>query len=422
MHHLLYQALGQTSLIPRPTYEKKLLSVVENGAIAGGSLEDYVSKSDEIIQSMGDIEDLRKDTHCKPYAQALHAAYELFEGFLETALVEEDELYVCVLPTEHRYSLQNRHVNILPNQKAWLQAIISFFEELTESGYCMKEEVTFSDFLFSEEGEVLYFLSYHLIYKDLIDPVNTRTLENNLRVLKQLVLQFYDYYYFHSTRAEPVRHDAYIEILHNKLKHGLKFSTFQQFLIEEYDSNTSDAETIAVFFDTANILTGLRNFSIEFHQLFSQLFGLERSKNITEQYATLFYPVYEDESKTRKEFMKRQELKATLEKQGFTVIEVKNDQARAKKVVDGAAYDIDDQALITKIKQRMSKFHTICLFTGDQHFIDVIEECKRHGKEVKVISVHPEDTSQALIDKNKDDHYFITEFWSSLQFNWKEEG
>ena len=267
-------------------------------------------------------------------------------------------------------------------------------------------------FLFNKEGEIKHFLMYNLL--DRSSAPELEVLLHNLKVFQALIQDFSGELYGSGSYREDQHNSDFNLLMIALSKKEYAFDDFNEIaaFLDQQGKRAKIQEKIAVFLDTANIFTGLHTYDIDFSKLLSQVFG--EKKNITEQYAALFYPEYESESKTRFEKARRDEFKLALEAQGFQVLTASNSTEKAKVIEDGQELDADDLKLIAKMRERMDKYTRILVLTGDKHFLPIIKEYEEKGVEVDVISIHPEDTSQEIVTHFKDRHHFITDYWESI--------
>jgi len=323
-----------------------------------------------------------------------------------------DRLPVLTIQSMKEYSLARNHVfRMLHNQK-WIRQLISFFQFITDIRVKADSRLKMDSFLFNKEGEIKHFLMYNLLDRSTASALEI--LLHNLKVFQALIQDFSGELYSTGSYREDQHNSDFNLLMIALSKKEYAFDDFNEIadFLDQQGKRDKTQEKIAVFLDTASIFTGLHTYDIDFGRLLSQVFG--EKKNISEQYAALFYPEYESESKTRFEKMLRDEFKLALEAQGFQVLTASNNTKKAKVIENGQEYDADDLKLIAKMKERMDKYTKILVLTGDKHFLPVMKEYEEKGIEVNVISIHLEDTSQEIVAYFKDRHHFITDYWESI--------
>lgn len=325
---------------------------------------------------------------------------------------------IYLSPTE-QISRDDTYVKNMANQEFWLEQLITFFKVMTDQHIWIDSSISFDSFLYNHRGEIEVFTAYNLLTFENHPDRYVKITDHNLRVFAGLIQQIFNFVdpYVHNQSAQIYKHNSKVnQLFHRITDNGVEFASFENML--EYLQGKEiprSTKKIGVFLDVANIYTGLHSMKIDFQNLFSTIFGLEQKGRIRDQHAVIFLPIYENEKKTEDVYMFQLEIKEQLEKQGFQVKEVKNGTAKAKQIINGQEYDVDDQYLIDKLKERYESLDSILLLSGDDHFYEILKKYKDAGKEVKVISIHPEDTSKRIREEFSKHHYFITDFWDCVK-------
>ncbi|WP_066172649.1 NYN domain-containing protein [Bacillus marinisedimentorum] len=215
------------------------------------------------------------------------------------------------------------------------------------------------------------------------------------------------------------QYDSRFQKLQDRLKdpNEIRFSNFKEvfsyFVNQEAPADPGE-KRIGIFLDVANLYTDLHDLEVDYRRLFTVLYGMEGKKQIKDRFAVFFQPVYESAMKTEA-FKKRQNvLAAKLEEQGFEIILAGNEKAKAKQMVGGEAHDADDNKLIQRMEERLGRLTEILLFTGDKDFYEILQTYKTAGRRVKVISTHPDSTSNRI--REGFDHSYITDYWDCIHF------
>ncbi|MBT2644634.1 NYN domain-containing protein [Bacillus sp. ISL-41] len=319
---------------------------------------------------------------------------------------------VLVIQSMEEYSLKNKHVSKMLHNQKWIRQLISFFQFITDIKVKADHRLKMDAFLFNKEGEIKQFFMYNLL--DRSSAPGLEILLHNLKVFQALIQDFSGELYGSGSYRED-QYNSDLNLLMIALdQNNYAFDDFREIaaFLDQQGRRSPKVEKVAVFLDTANIFTGLHTYNIDFSQLLTQVFG--EKKNISDQYAAIFYPKDESESKTSYEKARRDEFKVSLEAQRFQVLTAENGTERAKVIENGREMDADDLKLIAKMRERMDKYTKILVLTGDKHFLPVMKEYEEKGVQVDVISIHPEDTSQEMVAHFKDRHHFITDYWESI--------
>lgn len=416
----LAQSHGGQSLIPFPHYlQAKLekVAMLEEGILPKESHE-FLQVFAEAISLLDSIKNKAKMISDGENAfsdkQNIHRTIKSINRYLiKEKSARIDSIPVLSIQSVNEYSLNRTHVSNMLNNQRWIRQLISFFQFITDIKVKAHPRVKMDCFLFNKEGEIKQFLMYNLLDRSTAPALEI--LLHNLKVFHALIQDFSGELYSSGSYREDQHNSDFNLLMIALSKREYAFDDFTEianFLDQQGKKRGEIEEKIAVFLDTANIFTGLHTYDIDFSRLLSLVFG--EKKNISEQYAAIFYPKYESESKTRFEKMRRDEFKLDLEAQGFKVLTASNNTKKAKVIENGQELDADDLKLIAKMKERMDKYTKILVLTGDKHFLPVMKEYEEHGIEVNVISIHPEDTSQEIVAHFKDRHHFITDYWESI--------
>ena len=257
-----------------------------------------------------------------------------------------DRIPVLSIQSKKEYSLNRNHVSEMLSNQKWIRQLISFFQFITDIKVKAHPWIKMDSFLFNKEGEIKHFLMYNLLDRSTAPELEVRL--HNLRVFQALIQDFSGELYGSGSYRED-QHNSNFNLLMIALSQKeYAFDDFNEIaaFLDQQGKRAKTQEKIAVFLDTANIFTGLHTYDIDFSKLLSQVFG--EKKNITEQYAALFYPRYENESKTRFEKARRDGFKHDLEAQGFQVLAASNSTEKAKVIEDGKELDADDLKLDRK--------------------------------------------------------------------------
>lgn len=414
----LAESRGGHPLIPVPSYNNmKMDEISEDSVVLSGDSHEFLQVFSEAISPLDSIKSKAKvisdGENTFFNKQYIHRTIKNVNRYLiKEKSAKNDRMPVLSIQFMKEYSLNSDHVsNMLGNQK-WIRQLIGFFQFITDIKVKAHPRVKMDSFLFNKEGEIKHFLMYNLLERSTAPVLEVQL--HNLKVFQAIIQDFSGELYGSGSYRED-QHNSDFNLLMIAL--GKKEYAFDDFnevaaFLDQQGKRAKTEEKIAVFLDTANIFTGLHTYDIDFSKLLSQVFG--EKKNITEQYAALFYPKYESESKTRFEKARRDDFKLALEAQGFQVLTASNSTEKAKVIENGQELDADDLKLIAKMRERMEKYTKILVLTGDKHFLPVMKEYEEIGVEVNVVSIHPEDTSQEIVTHFKDRHHFITDFWESI--------
>lgn len=324
---------------------------------------------------------------------------------------------VMIYSCSGNFSIDYSHVIQMGNNDHWVIQLIQFFTAITDEKISVDvENISLDDFLFDKSGKIIFFVSYDLLTCN--RGGSYTLLEQNLRAFSKLITSFFNYYYSHCPNSviSIYHHQKPFFKLYNRLKDGISFNDFEEIVRFYFNQeNSVQRKKIGVFLDVANIYKGIHHLKINYHALFTKIYGISAQERIKGQYASLFLPVYEEEKKTEFVQLQLMMLKDDLERAGFMVLEVKNGKEKAKEIVDGKEYDIDDQKLIQKMLEKFHQLDSILLLSGDDHFYDVLLKYRHAQKDVQIISVHPDDTSKRIAEDFSAEHRYITDYWDCIE-------
>jgi uncharacterized LabA/DUF88 family protein len=421
-HHFMFrlaERLGGHPLILFPSYTAEKLdeiSLIDEGNIVPKESHEFLQVFSEAISPLDSIkrnaQAVSRGESSFSNKQNIHRTVEQINRFLVSAnRTKIDRVPVLSIPIMKEYSLARDHVREMLLNQQWIRQLISFFQFITDNNVKACTRLKIDSFLFNKEGKIEKFLMYNLLER--ANASSTEVLLHNLKVFEALINDFSGELYESGYKED--QHDSDFNVLMIALSRKIyAFDDFNEIILflDQQERGDRTPEKVAVFLDTANIFTGLHTYDIDFSRLLTQVFG--EKKNISEQYAALFYPKYESESKTSYEKARRDEFKSILEAQGFHVITASNGREKAKVIENGVEMDADDLKLIAKMKERIGVYRKILVLTGDKHFLPIMKEYEERGVEVNVISIHPDDTSQEIRTHFKNRHHFITDYWESI--------
>jgi uncharacterized LabA/DUF88 family protein len=422
-HQYLFRmakSLGGHPLIPFPSYETTILekiSLLDEGRVIPKESHEFLQVFSDAISPLDCIKRnakvISKGEDAFNNKQNIHRTIESVNRFLLQAnSIKLNRVPVLSIGFSNEYSLARNHVSKMLRNQRWIRQLISFFQFITDTNMKANSRIKMDSFLFSKDGDIKQFLMFNMLERS--NAPSLEVLLHNLKVFQAMIQDFSGELYGSGGYRED-QHNSDFNLLMIALnKKEYAFDDFNEIsaFFDQQGRRGKAPEKIAVFLDTANIFTGLHTYDIDFSNLLSQVFG--EKKNITEQYAALFYPEYESESKTSYEKARRDEFRISLESQGFHVLTASNGTEKAKVMKDGLEIDADDLTLIAKMRERMDKYNKVLVLTGDKHFLPVMKEYEEKGVEVNVISIHPDDTSQEITTYFKNRHHFITDFWESI--------
>lgn len=297
----------------------------------------------------------------------------------------------------------------------WLQQIVTLFEQVTALNFYI-EKITFDSFLFDETGDLRYFIDYHkLKYANsrpnhIVSAYNIRQLAETMDTMR-IWAEVYE---------EQSNSDIFSKnVLFNRLATAEKmyanqlrsFEDFRQLINGNYEIKKE--QKIGVFVDLAHLYIGLDTYFVNFDVLLESLLG-EKKKWISEMHSAQFLPNYDDEFKNRRVAEWLTTFRTQLEAYGFTVKVVGNTTQKAKRIINGEEYDVDDQYLIKLMQQMRGQFTEIIVFTGDQHFFEELVLQQNAGTKVHLITSDELATSRLLKERFKENYHSIMEFIESI--------
>ena len=155
---------------------------------------------------------------------------------------------------------------------------------------------------------------------------------------------------------------------------------------------------------------------IDFDSLLAEIYGKIESRKIEKKIAVMFEPAYEESDYLDSLLLFTEEY---LHKYGFKVVKVSNKKRKAKTVVNGQEYDVDDIKLQEIIHQSQKELDSILLLTGDRHFYELSRELEEQGMEVRIISVSEDSTYKGFY--NNFNHNFLDEYWNCIDYISRED-
>ncbi|MGG6431953.1 NYN domain-containing protein [Anoxybacillus sp. D401a] len=429
IHRKAYMVCGKKSnFFALPNYEylsvDQLFEYYVNNSFfyPKEAMERLISQLDDdygLKRMSAQIENLDKVCHYFKNREEIERYVHNVRKHIDRMKVMGTKCYIPIMIYQNgrNSSIDYSHVFHMGNNDCWVRQLIQFFSVITEGSFSMDVEgISFDDFLFDENGRIVLFIGYELLSYNRHGS-QPLLLQQNLRAFSKLITSFFSYYYLHCPNGSIniYHHQQPFFRLYNRLKDGVAFNSFEEvFRFYFGEESSSKREKIGVFLDVANIYKGIHHLKINYHALFTKLYGVSAQGKIRGQYASLFLPVYEDEKKTEFVQLQLMVLKDDLEQAGFEVLEVKNGRDKAKEIIDGQERDVDDYKLIQKMLEKFYQLDSILLLSGDDHFYDVLLKYKHAQKDVKIISVHPDDTSRRITEDFATEHCYITEYWDCI--------
>ena len=313
----------------------------------------------------------------------------------------------------------------LSTDSQWLFQLIDFFAFLTEQGFKVKsEEIVPEDFLYQEDLKIKYFIGYSSI-EIALSKEKEDLLNNNLFAFANLLNK----YYLRDTEiyAAKLYRQKWFKKIEDSLIEPLLYGKYSAIAYYNFRDIKDDLnakldtvildEKIAVFIDVANITTAMygsfMKMEIDFDKLFLKIYGEKRVRNICKKIGVMFLPIYDEGLSFKDEkYNLIFEIKDYLEAYGFEIVLVENTRAAAKTVGNDKILDTDDNKLIKLMEESINKVDTALLLTGDAHFLDIAGKYKHLGKEIKLISVSEENSSDKIIKGF--DHKFIYEYYDCV--------
>ncbi len=394
----------------------------ENADLQAGDLSKRIQ---EMLQYVNQVKRLEQSAgmHSPFHADNLPDHFRLLGKRMPGAAKDGGKVPVLAINGKAELSLDDSHIPEMGRQDDWVLQLIRFFWAISAGHFVINaERLSYDAFLFTAKGKLAAFIDYGLLTSypaagNRDDAVN----EHNLRAFANLLSLFWDYYArMPSEEMAAVSHyDSRFQKLQDRLKdpNEIGFSSFKEvfsYFVNQEEPAESTNERIGIFLDAANIYTDLQDLEVDYRRLFTFLYGMERKKYIKDRFAVFFQPEYESKAKTEAFGKWQNVLIRKLEEQGFEIILAGNEKAKAKQIVGGKVHDADDNKLIQRMEERMERLTEILLFTGDKDFYGILEKYKNSGRRVKVISTHPDSTSNRI--RESFDHSYITDYWDCINF------
>jgi len=305
----------------------------------------------------------------------------------------------------------------------WLQDLIQFFIDCTNHDIMVGVPLRLSDFLYSAESGIKGFCQYHLLYpahrtsRELVEQHNIQMLIaslsqmiNNEIQLSSQGGQYIDVGWINS---------PFMKQLLGQLPTG-KYQYLRTILQDVQqqkvtgDEQSRDRMKIGVFLDAANFSTYYDMFSIDFNSILVELFGNYIESKVLKRYGVMFEPTWDDEQKMRTAMQRMQEHKQRLEAQGFHIDIVGNDTSKAKQWLNEVERDVDDERLIEEMEKLLHhQFTHVVLFTGDKHFIPIMQRYKENG--VKCVVIGFGEKSMSSRWKELFETYTLSDFYQTVK-------
>ena len=315
--------------------------------------------------------------------------------------------------------------NKLSEENHWVFQLVDFFMFLTAEGFKIDPGIETDDFLYNIDGSIRYFVGFSHLLLD-----NKGVNQNNLYSLASLLNK----YYLKDTEECEARlyYQKWFEKIESRLIEPLLYDQYTGSTYISFEEVINDLKgmvkgvnkklgrrKIGVFLDTANIMTPLYNqyskMEIDFDRLIKAVYNLKNVDIIYKKQAVIFLPDYKEHTfREEEKFALIFNIKDYLEASGFEVFTVENKKAAAKDVIEGVDFDIDDLKLIELMESSINELDGILLLTGDRHFYDIANKYRLSGKEVKVLSISEENTSNLFIKSF--DHMYIDKYWECISF------
>lgn len=335
----------------------------------------------------------------------------------------------CIEIIDEDISLNYEWIETINSNSTSLINIVKIFKEITDIGLvidknCFNEKYgddrdvcPLDYFVFNKNGDLKYFIGFNTLHKNQ-KYFNKKTnkmflTQNNLSCLLNFISMIRNALYLKNVDNSSFINKSINIIVNNKSN----ITSFQQIIdiIEvknkKHKSNEREMnipkKKIGIFLDTANIYTGIRDLEIDFDYLLISIYGIEALKQVKLKKATIVYQQNKNGTLKNNEYNKRnKKIEANLkEKYGFDIKTL-----YTKKY---ASEQIDDKALIEIITKNIHAVDKVLLMTGDKHFKEIIDLCKKNHKEIKVISVSEKDTSNSILSQKH--HSCIYEYWDCIR-------
>lgn len=397
---------GKSALIPDVKFKKLSISNLKNGnyqIVPGGFSED-----DFELISLYEKEEVNKFNQ-QVKDEKFSGSNENREMFLPVPVFEQEGLY--------RYK---EICGKLSNNTYWLEQLIDFYIFLTGEFLEINiNRIKPTDFLYDQKGRIRYFLGFNYLK---LKSDSEYLLNNNMNSLAHLL---YNYYLEDTEKQEAKLYgQKWFEKIEGRLIEPLVIGDYSYKFYSNFEEIKLDLKgklkdylrkkRIGVFLDVANIFKVIGTIRIDFNKLFKEIYGRIESRKIQKKIAVIFIPRYESKQKSLNVFKKMIKIKKYLSSYGFQVIEVENDSARAKTIVNDIEIDVDDRKLIESMRKARDEVDSILLLTGDRHFYKIARDYQKNGKEVKIISLTKKSTYRNFISDF--DHNFIYDYWQCIQW------
>ncbi len=311
--------------------------------------------------------------------------------------------------------------------ESWLRDASRLFSRFTELSMVIDEvqykPINRTDFLFDYQNQRTVFIGFHKLRRS--HSNQSEITERNINAFKTLIEDMsYLRTYENSKDFSAMRR---LETLQNELSRE-RIQDFQalQDLISTYSTGEKvKPKNIGVFLDTANTLRFTHAVRVDFqqviHHILKQLYRERRRYKILWQQAVLFEPKFEDDDRQFQALEYLETMKTYLKEQGFSLLESSNDHTKAKIIIENEEFDCDDQLLIQSIRNKTNQLDGIILFTGDGHFVEILEQCLRQGLEIVVVTPPDEETSNRIIHMSAN-QYKRCKLEDFIQFHYLAKG
>jgi uncharacterized LabA/DUF88 family protein len=350
-----------------------------------------------------------------------------FQEFIQSMmnLNKEHQNFHFPIPyiQKNEYFLIDEVTKQLNQKNIWLVQIIEFFQFITEFHYEVTEDILPTDFYFSSKGELEMFIAFDKLRTS--QKSNTELLLTNMKKFKEFIKD-YAANYFYQVSKQNFNSDMNT-FISKVVTQNQRHSTFQEVLDDFHNQleRSPREKRVGVFIDYANLFTGIdplgdgTGVKVHFKDLLSILYDHDFTKRLTVKYAVVFQATYESLERMEFEQKRVDKIRSYLIKEEIEPKTVSNGTEKAKEINNGVEFDKDDNELITKMRQNLHSLDEIILFSGDQHFIEVIKEYKNLQKTVKVIAV--EHSTSKELRELVDDYRCISNYWNCLEYSFEEE-
>nr|WP_307990651.1 NYN domain-containing protein [uncultured Niameybacter sp.] len=369
-----------------------------------------------LLEAYKSTESEDKLTRCSAIGNKLKG-YQKMQEILRVHPQAKNYVTVLVLDTPELLINIKQCCPSIIQKKTWLNTVTQFFQDITQLGLCIEfeEGIKCEDyFLFNQQGEVKQFVGLTCL-KFIQGWYEQRqqkfVLDRNIRSFRRFIEGVYNV--VSSTYAEAFNQKSfYHHPLHILYTSPYSYINFEEVLqtIEDaqYLKETSKEKKIGIFMDGTNILYNIEPLWVDFHKLYQEIYGTDAIKHIGVKICTIFKSQQESKEQQYRTDAYIDEVCRALEKEGFEITIVENEEQKANQV--------DDQVLIKCIESYKQQLDRILILTGDRHFLDVMRAYRDEGKEVRVISVSENNTSKDIIRENGIIHDYIYEYEEVVQF------